>query len=136
MTLEDIGENSDALHCRTSLNDSCNNTNRSNSIGNWFFPNGTKVPSESSQWSFYRTRGDMLVCIHRRGSGEDGIYRCVIPDSFNVTQTIYIGLYTANTSTGEWQCLYTLAWFNHHELFFQAFMAWVYKASKLLQHIH
>ena len=39
--------------------------------------------------------------MHRRRGGEDGIYRCEIPDSVNVVQTIYIGLYTTNTSIGE-----------------------------------
>ena len=33
--------------------------------------------------------------MHRRRDGVEGIYRCVIPDSTNVTQTIYIGVYTA-----------------------------------------
>ena len=41
----------------------------------------------------------MVVRLHRRRDGEEGIYRCEIPDSMNVTQTIYIGVYSA--STGE-----------------------------------
>ena len=45
--------------------------------------------------------------MHRRRGGEDGIYRCEIPDSMNVTQTIFIGVYTA--SSGElysnWYCI-------------------------------
>jgi len=52
-----------------------------------------------------------VVRLNRRRGGEDGIYRCEITDSMNVTQTIYIGVYTA--STGEWymytsvlQCLH------------------------------
>ena len=43
----------------------------------------------------------MMVQLNRRRGGEDGIYRCEIPDSMNVTQTIYIGVYTADTSTGK-----------------------------------
>ena len=42
-----------------------------------------------------------MVGLNRRRGGEDGIYRCEIPDSANVNQTIYIGVYTANSSTGE-----------------------------------
>ena len=38
--------------------------------------------------------------MHRRRGGEEGIYHCEIPDAMNVTQTIYIGVYSA--STGEW----------------------------------
>ena len=93
MTLEHIGEgNEDALLCRTNLNWS--------GIGNWFFPDGVRVPS-SKNTTFHRTRGQMVIRLKHTGGGEDGIYRCDIQDSMNVTQTIYIGVYTANTSTGE-----------------------------------
>ena len=43
----------------------------------------------------------MVVTLNRRRGGEGGIYRCEILDSVNVIQTIYIGVYTTNTSTGE-----------------------------------
>ena len=61
-------------------------------------------------------RGEMVVRMHRRRDGEEGIYRCVIPDAMNVTQTIYIGVYSA--STGEWY-MYTPVLFNygHSSLF-------------------
>ena len=65
-------------------------------LGNWFLPNKTQVPS-SKMWDFYRTRGRMVVRMNRRGSGMEGIYHCEIPDSMNVTQTMYIGVYNANT---------------------------------------
>ena len=39
----------------------------------------------------------MVVRLNRRRGGEDGIYWCEVPDSVNVMQTIYIGVYTANT---------------------------------------
>ena len=68
-------------------------------IGNWFFPNGTRIPASVNQWDFHRTRGQMMVLLHRRRGGEEGIYHCDIPDTMNVTQTIYIGVYSA--STGE-----------------------------------
>ena len=38
-----------------------------------------------------------MVFLHHRRGGVDGIYHCVIPVSLNVMQTIYIGVYTANT---------------------------------------
>ena len=34
--------------------------------------------------------------MYRRRGGVEGIYRCEIPDIMNVTQTIYIGVYTAS----------------------------------------
>ena len=96
--LEDIGEGDDALLCKTNQIACCQPENTS-LLGNWFFPNGTIVPSHNV-WDVYRTRGQMVVRLHRREGGEEGIYRCEIPDTMNVTQTIYIRVYSA--STGEW----------------------------------
>ena len=49
-----------------------------------------------------------VVHLNRRKGGVEGIYHCKIPDSGNVIQTVYIGVYTASTSTGEWHYMYTL----------------------------
>ena len=87
VTLEDIGEGGLGLYCIAVCYGS--------GIRNWFFPNGTRVPSEVVGWDFYH----MYSSIYRRRGGVNGIYHCVIPDAMNVTQTIYIGVYTA--STGE-----------------------------------
>ena len=102
MTLEDIGEGDGALFCMTNFNACCRGpyTGTGPALGNWYFPNGTKVPGSSMQWDFHRTRGQMVVSMHRRRGGVAGIYHCEIPDSMNVTQSIYIGVYTAGT--GEW----------------------------------
>ena len=102
MTLEDIGEEDGALLCMTNFTACCRPpyTATKSSLGNWFFPNGTVVPSSGTHGDFYRNRGQMVVRLNRRSGGEDGIYRCVIPDSLNVTQTIYIGVYTG--ASGEW----------------------------------
>ena len=104
VTLEDIGEVDDALLCVTDLPACCRRPYTGvigqTAIGNWFFPNGTILPSFWPQWNFYRDRGQMLVNMHRRRGGVNGIYHCKIPDAMNVIQTIYIGVYTAGT--GEW----------------------------------
>ena len=104
VTLEDIGEDDTALLCMTNLTACCqrNDTGKNETaLGNWFFPNGTKVPSNKSNrsWDFYIDRVEMVVHLNRREGGVDGIYRCEIPDSTNITQTIYIGVF--NASTGE-----------------------------------
>ena len=103
--LEDIGEGDNVLLCRTNQTACCRPpyTSEMGSVsGNWFFPNGTRVPSVNTKWGFYRTRGQMVVRMYRRRGGVEGIYRCEIADALNVTQTIYIGVYSANT--GEWSC--------------------------------
>ena len=99
MTLEDIGDNNTALLCITNLTACCQCPYNGSAIGNWFFPNRTRVPSGGNQWDFYRSRNQRVVLLHRKRSGVAGIYQCKIPDSVNVIQSIYIGVY--NTSTGE-----------------------------------
>ena len=111
MTLEDIGEDDTALLCKTNFTACCRppyTTENKSALGNWFFPNGTRVfsgkkepPSYNNNTDFYRNRDKMVVRLNRRRGGEDGIYSCEIPDSENVTQTIYIGVYNASSGTGE-----------------------------------
>ena len=97
VALEDIGKGDDALLCVTNQTACCKHP----ALGDWYFPNESRVPTRDKNLGFYRTRGKMVVRMHRQGDGKDGIYRCQIPDSVNVVQTIYIGVYTANNSTGE-----------------------------------
>ena len=112
VALEDIGECVDALLCLTNQSACCtsNFTEKLSTLGNWFFPNGTrissKIVSKTEQRDFYQTRGWMSVGLNHRRGGVEGIYRCEIHESMNVTQTIYIGMYTA--CTGEGKYLYTL----------------------------
>ena len=101
--MENIGEGDDALLCITNQTACCrpsDDTEMGRAFGNWFFPNGTRVPSSGEEWDFYRSRGQMVVLLQRIRRGVEGMYRCEIPDTFGFTQTIYIGVYSA--STGEW----------------------------------
>ena len=103
VTLENIGEGDDALHCITNLRNCCRLSHTDQPVlGNWFFPNGTRVPSSDSEWDFHRDRGQSVVHLHRRRGGEEGIYRCEIPDIEHVTQTIYIGVYTGEPPLIYW----------------------------------
>ena len=102
MTLEDVGEGDDALLCITNQTACCRPPG--SPVGNWFFPNGTTVFSEGNQSNFYSDRGQMVVRMNRRRGGVEGMYRCEIPDSMNVIQTLYIGVYSI--STGEWLIIY------------------------------
>ena len=94
MSLENIGENDTALLCKTNQT-AC----FSDPIGNWFFPNGSKFYIKADQYNLYETGGQMVLRMNHRKGGVEGIYRCEIAVSMNITQTIYIGVY--NTSTGE-----------------------------------
>ena len=93
VTLEDIGEGDDALLCKTNQAACCRTPNSDKVLGSWFFPYQTRVPSYNRNTDFFRDREQMMVRLNRRRGGVEGIYRCEIPDSMNVTQTIYIGVY-------------------------------------------
>ena len=97
VTLEDIGEWRDALLCVTDQTACCRPPYSGSALGNWFFPNGTRVPSTGT---FDRTRDQSVILLHRRRGGMTGIYSCVVPDAAGVLQTITIGVYLADT--GEW----------------------------------
>ena len=126
VTLDDIGEGDDALRCMTDNTSCCRppyTRNLSQSaLGNWFFPNGSRVPSSVSHWDFHRTRGDMMVLLHKRRGGVDGVFHCVVPDKEGIEQTTYIGVYTSGT--GEWYmhtnfyvstlCIYLLHTVSHY----------------------
>ena len=107
VTLEEIGEGDDPLLCMTNLTACCRRPYTGvmgPALGNWFFPNGSRVPNLGSQTLFFRSRGKIAVHLQHKRGGAEGIYRCEIPDAMNVTQTIYIGVYSA--STGEWSILF------------------------------
>ena len=99
MTLENIGEDGDALLCMTDNTACCGRAQSPGGLilGDWYYPNDTGVANNGLQWEFYRNRGQSVVRMHRRRDGVTGIYRCVIPDAAAVDQTMFIGLYTATT---------------------------------------
>ena len=104
VTLEDIGEDGDALLCITNYTACCQPAYTGGpALGNWFFPNGTRVPSDGNKLDLYRTRDQMMIRLNRIRGGVEGIYHCEILDAMHVIQTIYIGVYSANT--GEWSLL-------------------------------
>ena len=79
------------------------------SLGNWYFPNGTEVPTNDTGWLFYITRGPGVVQLHRRIGGVSGIYHCVIPNQSGVNQTLYVGLYAITiTTSGKLNKMYAL----------------------------
>ena len=96
VTLEDISEGDNALRCVTDQTACCRPTDSIGqlALGNWWFPNGTRLPTSGIRWDIHRTRGQSAILLHRRRGGEEGIYHCEIPDAMNVYQTIYIGVYS------------------------------------------
>ena len=99
----DIGEGqNDSLHCVTNNSDCCNNGQ-----GNWYDVTGGEVQQgpDGDSNLYVVTRGDGVVYLNRRRGGQSGMWRCDIPDSNGVQQSIYI--YLGTSATGIW-CSYFL----------------------------
>ena len=79
--MTDIGEAENALFCITDLASCCNS--ESNRMGEWFFPNGSKVPIKAQSDGFYRDRGPRVVRLNRKNGTQSptGLYCCEVPDA-------------------------------------------------------
>ena len=92
------------IQCRTDLNTCCSSTD-GNHRGDWYFPNGTRLPFSGN---VYEARRDQRVDLRHSNSATSpaGIYHCDIPtiaahddDDISVRDTVYVGLYTASGGT-------------------------------------
>ena len=87
-----IGEgHSDSLHCVTD----------NSGQGDWYDEMGRQVQQGSDgKGGLYVTRGDGVVYLNRRIlAGSSGMWKCDIPDSNGVNQSIYIYLGTPTTGS-------------------------------------
>lgn len=74
--------------------------------GNWYFPSGNPVSSNSSQF-LYTTRGLGVIRLHRNKTTNRnetnemtrGIFHCELPDQTGINQTVYVGLYAFTVPT-------------------------------------
>ncbi len=100
VNIEDIGVGVNALHCITERIECCNGSDGGGS-GEWY-QLGQAVPIEGSEASstanFSRTRGPSAVLLNRRNNATSptGLYHCDVPDSGDVTRSLYIGVYGAS----------------------------------------
>lgn len=96
MLLRDIGVDiEDALSCFTVGTQCCtpaltpfHGTGR----GLWRFPDSTSKISTSTENSWYNSRGDRVILLHRNGAtAPTGMFSCLIPGADNgAAQTIQI----------------------------------------------
>ena len=75
---------------------------RSNSGGNWFGPDGTRVGDPYIDYSavpgLVRNRAPLIVRLLRNietGDATEGIYQCKLNDSTDTLQTVSVGLYNS-----------------------------------------
>ena len=99
VNLNDIGLNDNALFCYTNLSTCCRGVDNPNGglQGSWMFPEGNDVGRLilANNNEFSRNRSERAVILHRgiSAAGPTGIFTCVIPDSNNIVQQVYFGIY-------------------------------------------
>ena len=89
-----IGEGQgNSLHCVANNSECC-----TNGQGNWYDERRDEVHQGSDGNSDpYVTRGQGVVYLNRKTGGSVGLWRCDVPDSNSVNQSIYIYLGTQGT---------------------------------------
>ena len=94
---------SDSVQCHTDLSTCCS-SGQGPYRGDWYFPNGNRLPFPGSG-DVFESRRNQRVDLHRRNSVTSpvGIYRCEIPteaihddDDRLVRDTVYVGLNNAS----------------------------------------
>ena len=106
LTTVGIVNNTD-VQCHTDLDTCCSGV-QGPDRGDWFFPNGNRLPFSGD---VSEGRGAQLVVLQYTGSGgTSGIYRCdietVAVNNNDGRETVYVGLYTSGG--GEWSVLYVI----------------------------
>ena len=100
----DDSSGSDSVQCHTDLSTCCINTYGSHR-GDWYFPDGTRLPFSGRDGDISEYRRAQRVSLHRCNNAISpvGIYRCSIATNavqddsdISVRDTVYVGLYTAS----------------------------------------
>ena len=66
IAITEVGEDdSEAVLCKTDLTPCCAGSSGVSGQGDWIYPNGTKAGNRKSDYDIFRTRGDMVVRLHR-----------------------------------------------------------------------
>ena len=96
----------DSVKCHTDLTTCCSSSDGVHR-GDWYFPNGTRLPFPQST-GIFKVRDSQRVDLRRNHDGlTSGIYRCDIPtdavhddsDTSVRDRPVYIGLYGSGGGT-------------------------------------
>ena len=91
MSITDIGIGDDALLCITDKECCCGVPGYR--YGQFYYPDGSQVPTKGGGNVLYRDRRDKMIRLNRKfGLFPIGKYRCEIPDARGVTQVLYFTL--------------------------------------------
>ena len=96
VTVTEIGEGDDSMKCITDRKPCCGT--QPFRVGEWYFPNGSRVPIPGDGTSFYRLRSDDgYVYLNHRNfdiARPTGLFCCVVPDATDVSQTLCVNIST------------------------------------------
>ena len=96
---DSYGDPGNTVRCHTDLGSCCGGAQGPHR-GDWYFPNGTRLPFYG--YNIYEARGPQRVDLRRRydGNSPSGIYRCDISTNaihhdydLSMRDTVYVGLY-------------------------------------------
>ena len=94
----DFGKKSmDCIQCHTDVNTCCSSSQGPHR-GDWYFPNGSRLPFEG-QGDIFERRADQRVNLCRRVGSfppQPGIYHCDIPISSGEQLSVHVGVYGGN----------------------------------------
>ena len=98
----DFTGGSNTVQCRTDLATCCSNDQGSHR-GDWYFPNGDRLPFPDGSVIIYESRQAQRVDLRRTSSTvmePTGIYHCdietVAVNDNGMRETVYVGLYTSD----------------------------------------
>ena len=93
-----MGTGDAAVQCHTDLDTCCNNAQGPHR-GNWYFPNGDRLPIPGGG-TIILSRQAQRVDLRSSAMEPTGIYRCDIETEAvhdnNMRETVYVGLYTSD----------------------------------------
>ena len=100
--ISQVGTGSASVQCHTDLTTCCTGAQGSHR-GDWYFPNGDRLPFPGGGDDIFENRVAQRVELHRtnNANGPTGIYRCDIETVAGVNgngmrETVYMGLYTSD----------------------------------------
>ena len=88
--MADIGIGDNALLCKTDMEDCCGTP--PNRAGEFYYPNGIRIPIRIAGHGVYRDRGDQYIRLNRKEgvSPPAGRYMCEIPDASGEKKKLFI----------------------------------------------
>ena len=92
----------------------CQSANTGSTIGTWYLPNGTQVPTEVTDLPVraYHATGQVGLLrdlgLMENDDDYQGLYTCIIPDETDINQAIVVAAYTVTQFGRSGMCMTTL----------------------------